>query len=259
MAVRSAARDGITALTCGLQAARDFFGVAKVMCNVGKQSFGLHQLAVHLLASSARPILVVDNAPWIEDETRIRYLAEWWALNPFHRALCDRHAPIGEELFDAPEVMAIVRSQGYAGDYVHTLALPILDPAGMLGAIYCGQLAPFADELRRDLTTAATYVAVRLAQLQITAGREAPGLAELTSRQLEIAQLASHGRTNAEVSAALEISENTVKKHLKDIFERIGLSNRTQLAALFARVSPRDDFPPGVSRRDGLVITKRAD
>jgi len=250
--------DGFTALARGLRAARDFFGVAKVMCDVGREGFGLHQLAVQLLAASERPVLVIDNVPRIEDATRVDYLAKAWVQNPFDRALRERHVPIGEELIETPEFMALVRSKGYSGAYIHTLALPILDPAGLLGAIYCGRLTPFTVDLRRDLTAATTYVAVRLAQLQITAAVEQPALAQLTARQRELAQLAARGRTNAELSAALEISENTVKKHLKDIFARVCVSNRTQLAVLFARVCPRDDFPPGVSRRGGLVITKLA-
>jgi len=62
--------------------------------------------------------------------------------------------------------------------------------------------------------------------------------AQLTARQLEITELAARGRTNAELSATLGISENTVKKHLKDIFRRLGVSNRTELAAVHLSPSP---------------------
>ncbi len=52
----------------------------------------------------------------------------------------------------------------------------------------------------------------------------------LTPRQSEIAQLAALGHTNAEIAAALGISINTVKARLKEVFERLDVCNRTELA-----------------------------
>lgn len=49
-----------------------------------------------------------------------------------------------------------------------------------------------------------------------------------------------------------------MKKHLKDIFERVGVANRTELAVSIAKHSHSDGFPPGVSRHEGLVVTKSA-
>lgn len=52
----------------------------------------------------------------------------------------------------------------------------------------------------------------------------------LTPRQLEIAQLATIGRSNAAIARALGISINTVKARLKEVFERLRVDNRTELA-----------------------------
>ncbi len=61
-----------------------------------------------------------------------------------------------------------------------------------------------------------------------TAGENADGL---TSRQTEILTLAARGLTYAQIGAAICISENTVKYHMKHILDRLHLQNRTQLVA----------------------------
>lgn len=55
---------------------------------------------------------------------------------------------------------------------------------------------------------------------------EKPNLSE---RESEIAQLASEGFSNRQIGEKLFISENTVKKHLKGIFEKLGVSSRSLL------------------------------
>jgi DNA-binding NarL/FixJ family response regulator len=56
----------------------------------------------------------------------------------------------------------------------------------------------------------------------------------LSRRELEIAELVSHGATNRELAAKLYISESTVKVHLKNILQKLKLKNRQQLAVLAA-------------------------
>ena len=51
----------------------------------------------------------------------------------------------------------------------------------------------------------------------------------LTERQLEIIELVKQGKTNKEIGAELFVSENTVKYHLKIIFETLNISKRTDL------------------------------
>ena len=55
-----------------------------------------------------------------------------------------------------------------------------------------------------------------------------------------VAALAVRGCTNVEIGQLLAMSENTVKKHLKDIYERVGVDSRTELATRLARRAPRD-------------------
>ena len=50
----------------------------------------------------------------------------------------------------------------------------------------------------------------------------------LTSRQQDILPLLAEGMPNKRIAAALNVTEGTVKQHLKDLFRRLGVSNRTQ-------------------------------
>ncbi len=53
---------------------------------------------------------------------------------------------------------------------------------------------------------------------------------ELTEREMEILQLIVKGRSNKEISSALFISEDTVKYHLKTLFTKLGVQDRTEAA-----------------------------
>lgn len=52
----------------------------------------------------------------------------------------------------------------------------------------------------------------------------------LTERQFEVAELAANGATAREIGATLDISPNTVKHHLKNIYQRLGIGSRVELA-----------------------------
>ncbi|HSY12677.1 MAG TPA: response regulator transcription factor [Verrucomicrobiae bacterium] len=55
----------------------------------------------------------------------------------------------------------------------------------------------------------------------------------LTARELEVVTLITEGSTNKHIAETFGISEETVKRHLTNIFNKIGVGNRLELA-LFA-------------------------
>lgn len=55
----------------------------------------------------------------------------------------------------------------------------------------------------------------------------------LTHRELEVLGLVTEGCSNKEVASRLSITEDTVKRHLTNIFDKVGMSTRLELA-LFA-------------------------
>lgn len=55
----------------------------------------------------------------------------------------------------------------------------------------------------------------------------------LTARELEVVTLITEGCTNKDIAKSFGISEETVKRHLTNIFNKLGVGNRLELA-LFA-------------------------
>lgn len=55
-------------------------------------------------------------------------------------------------------------------------------------------------------------------------------IANLTTRELQIARAIADGKSNKEISTILFLSEGTVKNYITNIFEKLQLSNRTEVA-----------------------------
>ncbi|MES0872564.1 helix-turn-helix domain-containing protein [Sinimarinibacterium thermocellulolyticum] len=67
-----------------------------------------------------------------------------------------------------------------------------------------------------------------------TAAHAVLGPDELTAGELRVLRLLVGGATNREIASCAEISENTVKFHLKNVYGKLGVSSRA--AAVFAAV-----------------------
>lgn len=77
-------------------------------------------------------------------------------------------------------------------------------------------------------------------RLRAAAGASQPGeLDLLTTREAEILDLVAAGLTNAAIAERLWISPGTVKKHLDNIYAKLGVANRTAAVAWNGRTPPR--------------------
>jgi two-component system, NarL family, nitrate/nitrite response regulator NarL len=61
-----------------------------------------------------------------------------------------------------------------------------------------------------------------------------PGRLALSAREIEIVRLAATGHHNREIADSLHITEGTVKVHLHNIYEKLGIEGRVELT-LYAR------------------------
>lgn len=59
-----------------------------------------------------------------------------------------------------------------------------------------------------------------------------PLIEPLTPRELEVLQLVCDGASNLEIAAALSVAMSTVKYHVFQIFQKLGVERRTQAVAI---------------------------
>lgn len=69
-------------------------------------------------------------------------------------------------------------------------------------------------------------------------------LAQLTVRERQIVNLVCKGLSNKAIAQQVGTAQGTVKIHLNNIFRKLGLSNRTSLAALAFTLGERDEWMP---------------
>jgi DNA-binding CsgD family transcriptional regulator len=67
------------------------------------------------------------------------------------------------------------------------------------------------------------------------AGTADAGVGALTARELQLARLVVDRRTNTEIAAELFLSKKTVETHLRNIFRKVDVSSRVELARAVER------------------------
>ena len=71
-----------------------------------------------------------------------------------------------------------------------------------------------------------------LAHLDSLVGAAAPSdTYGLTGRELQVLRLVAAGKSNREIAAELFISDHTARRHLQNIFRKLGVSSRTAATA----------------------------
>ena len=83
-------------------------------------------------------------------------------------------------------------------------------------------LEAFANRARQEL----------LATGEVVHKRTSGASQNLTPQEANVARLAKQGLTNAEIGAALYLSPRTVEWHLRQVFAKLGVSNRRELRHL---------------------------
>jgi DNA-binding NarL/FixJ family response regulator len=152
---------------------------------------------------------------------------------------------------DAPGVLVLTSRPQHAGPVPRGTG-----PVGVLSVAASGE----------DLLTAITMLAAGYVVLDhrawsgsrpepepVPASRRGSALATLTSRERDVLRLVARGASNADIAAALTLSESTVKSHVQHLLRKLGVHNRASAAILAYRAglattpNPDQRMPPPAS------------
>ena len=123
-------------------------------------------------------------------------------------------------------------------------AVPLITRGKILGALevyHRSSLSPdqewvdFLDAMGSVAAIAIDNAAMqeKLRRAQAAAGparRQTAPPRDLSRLEMQILRMAVEGRTNREIASEVHLSQNTVKFHMRQIFQKTGATNRTELA-----------------------------
>lgn len=175
------------------------------------------------------------------------------------RALRDKVIMQGIRVLDASEPSAFYSGYRKGGS---ALCMPIFvhdQPQGLLyieNLLTAKHFAPERFPVIRNLVSQALF-AMKSRQASITIEASsfpkelAAGLGDhaeirhsLTNREQEVLKLLAMGLSNKEIAASLMITSETVKTHLKNIFEKLKVDRRMKAAAIAKTIGLLDDGDP---------------
>lgn len=127
----------------------------------------------------------------------------------------------------------------YANDLPYVAGISIVHNKKFLGAVTLYKTEKNGDFTEKDmfiLNLLKSHLEARLADDDENVINERKNISyflksnyNMTSREIEIIGLIVRGHSNEEISGQLSIAGNTVKKHCSHIYEKIGVTNRSQL------------------------------
>ncbi|MEI1375248.1 LuxR C-terminal-related transcriptional regulator [Nostoc sp. UHCC 0926] len=155
--------------------------------------------------------------------------------NPLARYLLEHHAPVHEALVVEPKTWKLICPRA---DHWHVMAGPIVSNGQLVGVVGFTRkqgMPAFDSQNLIDLSALCLHVSTWVATARLL--QPLLQTKRLTPREMQIADLVAQGQTNAEISAELWITENSVKQALKRMFRKLEVSSRTQMVAKLSTVS----------------------
>jgi DNA-binding CsgD family transcriptional regulator len=201
-----------------------------------------------ILQSSAN---LIEARVWVGDEDGARRTLDWleaaetatggaWTVGAAARGrallgpdeLLDEHFGASVAAFDRGQApFERARSELLWGERLRRgrrradARLPLRRALTVFERVAC---SPLAERARRELEATGESVA------RVTPERRD----ELTPQELRIGLRVAEGRTNPEVASELFISRKTVERHLSQIYRKLGIRSRTELARVLWPTGP---------------------
>lgn len=128
------------------------------------------------------------------------------------------------ECEDAPRIVI------YSGD----------DDAGVIGRAMALGAAGFCAKTEEPHKLIETLLLVAGGQMvfPLTRGRRADPLASLTARERAVLHALAEGKTNAALARQFGVSPNTIKFHLRNLYEKLDVQNRAGAVAMLLGRKP---------------------
>ncbi len=179
------------------------------------------------LAGDDRPTVVLYNPirPGAEGVAFVRSLCAAIGDVPLI-ALCD---------FDDPAVMRAMLECGAKAFLPATTPSPVM--VAVLHLVLAGGVYAPPGMVLGEARTGAPGIGRVSTPIEMREAAIAGNFPDLTLRQRQVLALLSQGLANREIAAALDMRENTVKAHVKEIMRKLGADNRTRAALMADRLA----------------------
>ncbi len=127
----------------------------------------------------------------------------------------------------------------------------VVDPLSIeVAEDLCSQLRNLAFAEGQSPQVLGQRLLARALEQEIRRARTERTLDRLTARQQEVAWLVADGSTNRQIAETLVISTETVKTHVANVLERLGLRSKAELRLLLLELGlppkPERRGPPGI-------------
>jgi DNA-binding CsgD family transcriptional regulator len=188
--------------------------------------------AAGIAASIAAAVGLPLAAAWAERATARISLYRGHAATAVEQALASagRAQGVGAPIEEGLSRIVAGRALAHAG-HRHAAVDELERAARALDA--CGAVR-YRNEAEREFRKLGRHVHRRTR----SPGGNGTGIAALTDREREIADLVVDRRTNVQIAAELFLSPKTVETHLSNIFSKMGVDGRVALAQAMERTAP---------------------
>jgi DNA-binding NarL/FixJ family response regulator len=195
-------------------------------------------------------ILVVDDHPVVRDGLRLmletqdsmKVVAEAASGEAALVAFAEHHPDVVVMDLRLPGMSGAQAAAALQRDHPHARVI-ILTSYGQEAEIEAALKAGARAYLRKDADRSELLTAIRTvsaggrylpAGIHELLAQRTPG-SDLTRREVEVLERIATGMTNKEIGVALSISEDTVKLHVKNLFGKLDVNDRTHAVAVAAR------------------------